>query len=307
MNKYSLETALINACRVGSAAQVSRLVQVAGLDLNYQDECGRSGAERASYHGHTECVQILAITGRVDWKKKDNWNGTPLYWALRWGHADIVDIIVQQPNIDYNVKTKKGETLAHAAVRGGDVKCVETLAALERCDCFNIPDLGGKTPIMIALERNRIRIVEILIRNPRVDLTCRENEGWSRLFRTIQKDMNSVTLSSMIHYIYTEELADGWQDLDIEELAKAADKYNLPGWMELFCSKLNMEEVPAEKVAEMIIVGIRYQDTVARDLGLVARNKIRWRRQIMEDWAFRERLLGELIGGDILRNNSLYL
>ena len=47
------------------------------------------------------------------------------------------------------------------------------------------------------------------------------------------KEMNSNTLSSMIHYIYTGELADGWQDLDIQDLTTAADMYDLPGWIEL--------------------------------------------------------------------------
>ena len=186
-NKYLRETELINACSLGDSSLVSRLVQVPGLNLNYQEDSGSTAADRASYHGHTGCVKILAATGRVDWTKKDNWDGTPLYWALFRRHADIVKIILQQPNISYNVRTRKGETLAHAAVRGGDVKCVETLSAQERCQCFNIPDMSGSTPIMIALERNRIRIVEILIGNPRVDLTCRDGEGWSLLFRAIQK------------------------------------------------------------------------------------------------------------------------
>ena len=45
------------------------------------------------------------------------------------------------------------------------------------------------------------------------------------------RDMNSITLSSMIHYIYTGELAEGWQDLDFQDVAIAADMYNLPGWI----------------------------------------------------------------------------
>ena len=49
--------------------------------------------------------------------------------------------------------------------------------------------------------------------------------------------MNSNTLSSMIHYIYTGELADGWQDLDIQDMINAARMYFLQGWMELFSSK----------------------------------------------------------------------
>ena len=47
------------------------------------------------------------------------------------------------------------------------------------------------------------------------------------------RDMNSNTLSSMIHYIYTGELADGWQDLDIQDVTTAADMYDLAGWIEL--------------------------------------------------------------------------
>ena len=46
--------------------------------------------------------------------------------------------------------------------------------------------------------------------------------------------MNSDTLSSMIHYIYTGELADGWQDLDIQDVTTAADMYDLTGWIKLF-------------------------------------------------------------------------
>ena len=105
------------------------------------------------------------------------------------------------------------------------------------------------------------------------------------------RDMNSDTLSSMIHYIYTGELADGWQDLDIQDIAEAADKYVLPGWMELFCYELKTEvEMSPEEVAEMIIMASRYQHRVARELREVARDKIKRRREIISDQAFRERL-----------------
>ena len=47
------------------------------------------------------------------------------------------------------------------------------------------------------------------------------------------KEMNSDTLSSMIHYIYTGELAGGWQDLHLQDVTMAGDMYDLPGWLEL--------------------------------------------------------------------------
>ena len=108
------------------------------------------------------------------------------------------------------------------------------------------------------------------------------------------EDITSSTLTSLIHYIYTGELAEGWKEHDIQDMARAADKYDMSGWMELFCSALKEEvEVSGEKVAEMIIVGSRYQHSEARELRVVAREKIRQRREITADLAFRERLREE--------------
>ena len=166
-------TGLMFACEYGNSAIVSRLVQVPGLDINYQDEEGVTAALLASMGDYTrcmECVRILAETGRVDWNKRNNWDQTPLYWALVKGHSYTVDIIMQQPNIDYNVKTRGGQTLGHAAVLGGDVKCVETLAAQESFDCWNILDKPRFLPIRMVLGEDQREIVKILLRCPRVNL-----------------------------------------------------------------------------------------------------------------------------------------
>ena len=127
--------------------------------------------------GHTECVRILAETGRVDWSKADKWGQTPLYLALYSGQSDMVKIIVQQPNIDFNVKTNRGVTLAQAAVWVGDVKCVETLAALESFDCWNVPDSVGNTPIISAVNGKKKSIIKLLLKCPRVDVNIKDKKG----------------------------------------------------------------------------------------------------------------------------------
>ena len=77
-------------------------------------------------------------------------------------------------------------------------------------------------------------------------------------------------------------------------MAETTDKYDLPGWMELLCSKLmTKKKLSGEKVAEMIIVGSRYKHSAARKLMVVAREKIKERREITENPAFRERLQSE--------------
>ena len=66
-------------------------------------------------------------------------------------------------------------------------------------------------------------------------------------------EMDPATLSSMIHYIYTLELAGDWQDLNILDVVRAADMYDLPGWLELFWSKLRTGDITLseEKMAEI--------------------------------------------------------
>ena len=121
-------TALTFALHGGNSDIVSRLVREPQLNLNYEDLRGNTAAHRAVMwsEGHPDCVRILAKTGRVDWNKRNQWGETPLYLALDRRHSVLVDIIVSldhNDDIDYNVQTNHGETLAQIAVRSGDVKC----------------------------------------------------------------------------------------------------------------------------------------------------------------------------------------
>ena len=92
--------------------------------------------------------------------------------------------------------------MAQVAVRGGDVECVETLAALEECDCWNVPDYDEDTPVMWALKENNSKILEILVRCPRVDLCSRDKEGWSLVFRAIsRREIGKCSIMSKCSYI----------------------------------------------------------------------------------------------------------
>ena len=81
---------------------------------------------------------------------------------------------------------QEGNTLPQAAICGADLRSVKILSAQKKCLCWNIPDKDGDTPIMKALKTNKLEIVKVLIGVPWVDLTLRDREGWSLVFRAIQ-------------------------------------------------------------------------------------------------------------------------
>ena len=143
----------------GHSATVSRLVLEPRLYINYQDENGYTAAHHATIKGRTECLRILAQTERVWWNRRIFFGWTPLFMAVLKGHFDILDIIVKQPNINYTFRCPN-TTLEHEAVRSGNVKCVETLAAHE-CQYWNVPDWAGYTPIMRAAMEDKTEIVKV--------------------------------------------------------------------------------------------------------------------------------------------------
>ena len=183
-------TPLTFACHAGHSAIVARLVEVDGLAINYQDQYGDIACHWACMMGHTACVQVLANTERADWNRRNMWGQTPLWLALSKGYHEIVNILVRQQGIaiDYSVRNNYGQSLAQVAVCGGSERCVESLAGRPDCLCWSVLDENGDTPAMAALKDDKREIVEILVRCPRVDLSCRNSEGWSLLFRAIAEN-----------------------------------------------------------------------------------------------------------------------
>ena len=183
-------TPLMFACFWGNTDIVARLAKVPRLNLKYGDNYGDTAAHKACEKGHTECVRILAGAGagRVDWNKGNRRGQTPLFLAVDGRHADIVKIIVKQPNINYYFMYDNGQSLVEVAINRGDLKCLEILASQKNCSGWIVPDKNGDTPLMMALKTNKIEIVKYLITLPRVQRTLaryRDREGWSLVSRAI--------------------------------------------------------------------------------------------------------------------------
>ena len=82
------------------------------------------------------------------------------------------------------------------AVINGNVKSVETLAAQEKCLCWNVPDNNnGDTPVLMALKENKMDILQILLKCPRVDLNLKDEDGDSLIMVALKtKEIDMVKL-----------------------------------------------------------------------------------------------------------------
>ena len=245
-------TALMFALYSGNSDIVSRLARLSELDLNYEDHLGNTVAHRAALwqQCQPDCVRALANSGRVNWNKKNQWGKTPLYLALDRGHSGFVEIIVSLDHIDYNVQTNHGVTLAQIAVRQSwqqnDVKSVETLARQERCDCWNIRDtVTQDTPASEAMKIGAGKILEILSRCPRVDMSC-----------VVHLAVEKKNLS-YLKTLAAEKAFHGWNSPDEDGVTPIMKAFRQSGQKEIFylmisCPRvdLNLKDVEGVTLAQ---------------------------------------------------------
>ena len=102
-----------------------------------------------------------------------------LLWAAYLNRAELIDSLLQQPNVDVNAKDKRGNTALHHAccLPVGNAIMPKLLAAPGIL--LNEENRTGKTPIMMAVMWNRIEAVQILAAVDEVDLDVRDETGKS--------------------------------------------------------------------------------------------------------------------------------
>ena len=101
------------------------------------------------------------------------------------------------------------------------------------------------------------------------------------------EDINADTLASMISFIYTGDFEVG-DTTDVQMVARAADKYDIKGFLELLCFKIQTGNIKNDLIADMLITADIYN---SQELKAVALEKLRLDRSIIKESGFRERMM----------------
>ena len=95
-------------------------------------------------------------------------------------------MIISIPGIDFTAK-KNCQSLAQLAIKRGNIECVQLLAAVENVD-WNDKGTGSVSPIMTALQENKLEIVKILIKCSRDDVNVKDNSGQSLVLLALENE-----------------------------------------------------------------------------------------------------------------------
>jgi ankyrin repeat protein len=108
-----------------------------------------------------ELDHALQIGGDVNDRNDDNlWSSLML--AVATDRIDLVQRLLEEPNIDVNARSDRGQTALHLAAEGGNRRVVQLLLEQPELD-VNAKDDRGWTPLTIAAFGNRIEALRSLL------------------------------------------------------------------------------------------------------------------------------------------------
>lgn len=155
---------LLDRFSVCSAVQALDRLSPEGYDPMCQ------GIHLAAYLGLEDLTMLLIAAMRVEPYLEDIGLRTPLWWAARQGHADVVKALLGTKRVNVNRKDyykgdwhyTYGQTPLAAAAGNGHEEVVKVLLATERT-VFDTRDLQWRSPLSYAAENGHENIVQILL------------------------------------------------------------------------------------------------------------------------------------------------
>ena len=144
-----------------------------GSNVNHGDNVGRTPLYLASWKGHAEVLQMLLEDPAIDVNLAEkNIGATALYIASALGRRDVVELLLGHPNIDVNkwLFTTQMTPLWKAS-ENGHTGVVKLLLSHPELDINKARTNEAKTtPLGIATFLNKTEVVRLLLSCPSTDI-----------------------------------------------------------------------------------------------------------------------------------------
>ena len=148
----------------------------AGLFVGVKVDVVNEALNIASGKGHLEVVQFLVKTVEgIDVNAKGRNGETPLINAVKNGHEEVAQWLINMGRADVNARSVEGRTALMHAIENGHNLLVLWLVGQDAID-INAKDINNKTALMYAVERGNREVMEwLLLRG--ADVNARDAQG----------------------------------------------------------------------------------------------------------------------------------
>jgi ankyrin repeat protein len=202
-------TPLLRAATKGHENIVRFLLEIPGVEINSKDSKGRTALSRAVKLIRVVKLLLAHPEVKIESQDEDGWTAlgnavcvgsklavklllesgacpgsgycgeTALSLAVKKGRRDIIELLLDWPNVSIDSKDKDGRTPLSWAAQKGNLDAVKLLLAKGAYP--DRRDDNGRTPLSFASEHGRDSVVRLLLENSTVDVNATDNSGWTAL------------------------------------------------------------------------------------------------------------------------------
>jgi ankyrin repeat protein len=179
---FPKERPFLVACQFGTLEIVQLFLQDEHLDHSFQDSNGKTSLHYACERekGSSDIVAVLLAKDAINPNLRDSQGLTPFLYTCEKGTFQSMKLLMNHHSVDIFVRNLKGSSALHLAVRWIDPTFVEVLLQDGRINPNVINNLG-QTPLMSGIFPVYLEAVKVLLMDPRVDVTIRDQHGHTAL------------------------------------------------------------------------------------------------------------------------------
>ena len=182
---------LNDASRMGDIDSVDRLLRC-NVDVNHKEKRDHMCALNiAAMYGHSDVIQLLIEQPNININNK-NWLGhTPLSLAAWYGHLDVVEVLLTEAETEIDPTDKEcGQTPLSLAIEQGNTSIAKLLLA--NCADPNSRDKKGRTPLGWAAEKGRPEEVKLLLANSKTLPNLADKDGITPLHQAVKSRNDQI-------------------------------------------------------------------------------------------------------------------
>ncbi|VVU95179.1 Ankyrin repeats (3 copies) [seawater metagenome] len=163
------------------------------ININTINSNGDTALHLACTYNYTN-IALLLITKGADLNMKNyKEQATPLLYSIAQDNFELIENFIKN-NVDVNIQDAYGNTALHLAVLEQTSKSIEILIQDPNIN-FNLVNLDGNTPLHIILEEysieNAYSFVDKIVK--KTNLNIQNNKGNTCLYYIISKELWSLT------------------------------------------------------------------------------------------------------------------
>lgn len=172
-------------------------------DVNECDVNGFTAFMEAAVYGQVEALRFLYNSGAEvnlhrktveDQERIRKGGATALMDAAEGGHVEVVEILLHEMGADVNARDNRGRNALVCALLNSDVEKVKAVTRL-LLDCkvdVNVRGEGRKTPLILAVEKKNLDLVQMLLEQTAIEINDTDSEGKTALLLAVELRLKEI-------------------------------------------------------------------------------------------------------------------